>query len=68
MLCAREKESMLFISCEDSLDLKFGNESEIMQAFLKPEILSLKINYDALMKFLGNFAQFLAGVPQLKMH
>ena len=46
---------MQSISYEHLLDLKFGNESEITQTFIKSEMPSLKKNYDALMTFLGNF-------------
>ena len=53
MLASCEKENMLSIACEDFLDLKFGIESEIMQAFLKPEMPGSKNNCDALMTFLG---------------
>ena len=66
LLAACEKESMLSISHEDFLDLKFCNESEIMQTFIKSETPSLNNKCDALMKFLGHFVSLLILVPQLK--
>ena len=40
---------------EDLLDLKFWNESEIIEIFLKSGIPNLKNNYDTLVIFLGIF-------------
>ena len=46
---------MQSISYEHLIDLKFGNECGIVQAFLKSEMPSLNSNIDTLMKILGTF-------------
>ena len=51
LLVTCEKESTSPVLREDFLNLKFGNESEIMQKLFKSETPSLKNDYCALMMF-----------------
>ena len=54
-LDARKREILSSISYGDLINLKFGNEWETMEVFLKSERTILKSNCNNLMKFLGVF-------------
>ena len=43
------------ISYDDLINLKYGEDSEIIQTFLQSEIPSLKNNYNKLINFIGTF-------------